>query len=421
MPDISRGQKTTGSILDSVPGFNNNQSTILNKNPDAKIQDYLIITRANDTIAVDTSLTIEKYHKINFLRKDDFDLIPFSNTGVAYNTLSFYGINSINPKMGASNKYYSYDSVDDVVYYDLPTPFTELMYRSVFEQGQLLDAVYSVNTSRQFNFSISRKGLRSLGNYQNFISSSSNFKISTNYFSKNKKYRFRTHYANQKLFSEQNGGINNSDILNFENGNSQFLDRGVFDPNFENAHNEFLGKRFYIDQSYILSKRDSISDRSLELFNVIFLEEKKYKFQQSSSDQFFGNSFVSQEINDKILLNSLNLHAGVVYNSDFFGKINLGLRHISDKYSLENFQINEYIDSTQKINSKTTFITGEYLKTFSKVELNVKTENYVFGDNKSSIFSSSVIVKLKNNNNLTANYKLLSSAPNYNFLLHRSN
>ena len=415
------GNLQNSSITDSLMSKFGNRSTKLNKNPDAKIQDYLIISRTNDTVAVDTSLTIEKYHKINFLRKDDFDLIPFSNTGVAYNTLSFYGINSINPKMGASNKYYSYDSVDDVVYYDLPTPFTELMYRSVFEQGQLLDAVYSVNTSRQFNFSISRKGLRSLGNYQNFISSSSNFKISTNYFSKNKKYRFRTHYTNQKLFSEQNGGINNSDILNFENGNSQFLDRGVFDPNFENAHNEFLGKRFYIDQSYILSKRDSISDRSLELFNVIFLEEKKYKFQQSSSDQFFGNSFVSQEINDKILLNSLNLHAGVVYNSDFFGKINLGLRHISDKYSLENFQINEFIDTNQKINSKTTFITGEYLKTFSKVELNAKTENYVFGDNKSSIFSSSVIVKLKNNNNLTANYKLLSSAPNYNFLLHRSN
>ena len=85
--------------------------------------------------------------------------------------------NSISPKIGASNKYFAYDSPDDVVYYDLPTPFTELMYRSVFEQGQLLDAIYSVNTSRQFNFSISRKGLRSLGNYQNFISSSSNLSL----------------------------------------------------------------------------------------------------------------------------------------------------------------------------------------------------------------------------------------------------
>jgi len=415
------GNLQNSSITDSLMSKFGNRSTKLNKNPDAKIQDYLIISRTNDTVAVDTSLTIEKYHKINFLRKDDFDLIPFSNTGVAYNTLSFYGINSINPKMGASNKYYSYDSVDDVVYYDLPTPFTELMYRSVFEQGQLLDAVYSVNTSRQFNFSISRKGLRSLGNYQNFISSSSNFKISTNYFSKNKKYRFRTHYTNQKLFSEQNGGINNSDILNFENGNSQFLDRGVFDPNFENAHNEFLGKRFYVDQSYVLIDKDSISDSSLELFSSIYLEEKKYKFQQSSSDEFFGDSFVSQEINDKILLNSLNLQAGLIYNSDIFGKINLGLRYVSDKYSLENYQIDQYIDNTQSINSKTTFITAEYLKTFSKIELNAKTENFIFGDNKSNMFSSSIMLQLKNNNSFTANYKLFSSVPNYNFLLHRSN
>ena len=415
------GNLQNSSISDSLMTKFGNRSTKLNKNPDAKIQDYLIISRTNDTITVDTSLTIEKYHKINFLRKDNFDLIPFSNTGVAYNTLSFYGINSINPKMGASNKYYSYDSVDDVVYYDLPTPFTELMYRSVFEQGQLLDAVYSVNTSRQFNFSISRKGLRSLGNYQNFISSSSNFKISTNYFSKNKKYRFRTHYTNQKLFSEQNGGINNSDISNFENGNSQFQDRGVFDPNFENAHNEFLGKRFYLDQSYVLSEKDSISDSSLELFNAIYLEEKKYKFQQSSSDEFFGDSFVSQEINDKILLNSLNLQAGLIYNSDIFGKINLGLRYVSDKYSLENYQIEQYIDNTQGVNSKTTFITAEYLKTFSKIELKAKTENFIFGDNKSNMFSSSVILKLKNNNSFTANYKLFSSTPNYNFLLYRSN
>ena len=411
------GNLQNSSITDSLMSKFGNRSTKLNKNPDAKIQDYLIISRTNDTVAVDTSLTIEKYHKINFLRKDDFDLIPFSNTGVAYNTLSFYAINSINPKMGASNKYYSYDSVDDVVYYDLPTPFTELMYRSVFEQGQLLDAVYSVNTSRQFNFSISRKGLRSLGNYQNFISSSSNFKISTNYFSKNKKYRFRTHYTNQKIFSEQNGGINNSDILNFENGNSQFLDRGVFDPNFENAHNEFLGKRFYVDQSYVLIEKDSISNSNLELFNSIYLEEKKYKFQQSASDEFFGDSFVSQEINDKILLNSLNLQAGLIYNSDIFGKINLGLRYVSDKYSLENYQIDQYIDNTQSINSKTTFITAEFLKTFSKIELNAKTENFIFGDNKSNMFSSSIMLQLKNNNSFTANYKLFSSVPNYNFLL----
>ncbi len=420
--DLNRGGNLqNSSIADSLMNRFGDKSTRLNKNPDAKIQDYLMITRQNDTIVVDTSLTIEKYHKINFLREDDFELIPFSNTGIAYNTLSFSAIKSIKPKMGASNKYISYDSVDDVVYFDLPTPFTELMYRSVFEQGQLLDAVYAVNTSRQFNFSISRKGLRSLGNYQNFLSNTSNFSFTTNYLSKNRKFKIRSHYSNQKLFSEQNGGISDSDISNFENGNSQFLDRGVFDPNFENAHNEFLGKRFYSDQTYILKEKDSINNRSLEFFNSVYFEEKNYKFQQKSSDEFFGDSFASQEINDKLFLNSFNLQTGLVLQSDKFGKFNLGLRYIADRYSLENYQIDDFVDNSQNINSKTTYLNGYYSNDFSNIELKLNTENFIFGDNQSNSFSSIVKFNFKNDNSLALKYSFYSVAPNYNTLLYRSN
>jgi len=415
------GNLQNSSIADSLLSRFGDKSTILNKNPDAKIQDYLIITRSYDTISVDTSLTIKKYNKFNFLRKDDFELIPFSNTGVAYNTLSFSAIQSIKPKMGASNKYLSYDSVDDIFYYDLPTPFTELMYRSVFEQGQLLDAIYSVNTSRQFNFSISRKGLRSLGNYQNFLSSTSNFSFTTNYLSKNKKYKLRSHYTNQKLFSEQNGGIRDSDILSFENGTSQFLDRGVFDPNFENAHNEFLGKRFYLDHTYTLSNKDSLNISTMEVYKSLYYEEKKYKFQQSTTDNFFGDSFTSQEINDKIFLNSLNLKTGLVFQSEKLGKFNLGLIYIADRYSLENYQIIDYIDNSQVINSKTTYLSGLYSKQFSNIEFKLNTENFIFGDNKSNSISSIVKFNFKKNNSLTLKYNFYSVAPNYNTLLYRSN
>ena len=419
---LQRGSNLqNSSIADSLMSRFGDKSTLLNKNPDAKIQDYLIISRSNDTIVIDTSLTIKKYHKFNFLRKDDFELIPFSNTGVAYNNLSFSAKQSIKPKMGASNKYISYDSVDDIVYYDLPTPFTELMYRSVFEQGQLLDAIYAVNTSRQFNFSISRKGLRSLGNYQNFLSSTSNFSFTTNYLSKNKKFKIRSHFANQRLFSEQNGGIIESDILSFENGSSQFLDRGVFDPNFENAHNEFLGKRFYSDQTYVLRSKDSLNISSFELYNSISYEEKKYKFRQNSPDNFFGDSFTSQEINDKIFLNSLNLETGLVFQSETFGKFNLGLIYIADRYSLENYQISDYVDNSKIINSKTIYFKGSFLKRFSNIELKLSTENFVLGDSKSNSFSSDVKYNLKNDNSFIFKYNFYSVAPNYNTLLYSSN
>lgn len=419
--NIDRGNLQNSKITDSIMNRFGNKSTKLNKNPDAKIEDYLIITRSNDTIIIDTTLTIEKYHKINYLRKDDFSLLPFSNTGFAYNVLSFIPSSSLNPKIGASNKYFAYETVDDIVYYDLPTPFTELMYRSVFEQGQLLDAVYSVNTSRQFNFSVSRKGLRSLGNYQNFISSSSNFKFTSNYSSENKKYKLRTHFLNQKIFSEQNGGIKDSDVANFENGINQFLDRGVFDPNFENAHNEFLAKRFYIDQKFSLSQKDSLGGGNLDVYNSIYFQELKYKFQQSSVNDYFGQSFVQQEINDKIFLNTLNIFGKVSYKSDGLGAIDLGLRYIDDRYRLENFAIDDYLDNSKIINYKTTFLNASYKKRIKKFDLILNAENFLFGDNKSSKLDSELKIDLKKDNFLVFKYRISSTAPNYNHILYRSN
>jgi len=408
------------SIRDTILNKFGNNSAKLNKNPDAKIQDYLIITKTFDSISVDTSLTLNKYYKFNYLRKDNFELLPFSNTGVAYNNLSFDPVNSTNPEMGAMNKLISYDKAEDVVYYDLPTPFTELMFRSVFEQGQLLDAVYSVNTSRHFNFSISRKGLRSLGNYQNFISDNSNFRFTTNYHSKSGKYFLRTHYNNQKLFSEQNGGIADVDISNFENGVNQFLDRGVFDPNFENAHNELIGKRFYIDQIYKFDRIDSINKNKIQIFNSVLYEEKQYKFQQNSSDDFFGTAFSPQEINDKIFLTSLNFDTGLNYNS-FLGHFKFGISFRDEKYSLKNFEIGEFIDSSQKITSSRVNLLANFSKELKKTTLSFETNNYLSGNSQSNLFKSDIKMDLKNDYQLSFNFLFTNKPTNYNHRLYSSN
>ena len=234
-----------------------------------------------DTITVDTSLTIEKYYKMNFLRKDNFYLLPFSNSGLAYNELSFHSKNDHYSEIGAKNKKIVYKSADDINYYFVPTPFTELMYRSVFVQGQTLDALYTVNTSKRYNFSISRKGLRSLGNYQNFISNPTIFTITSNYLSKSKNYNSRFHYTKQELFAEQNGGISNNDIQNFESGDEQFIDRGVFDPQFENASNQFSSKRFFLDHIYHFNETDSLSKSRYSLRHILSYEEQENRFDQT--------------------------------------------------------------------------------------------------------------------------------------------
>ena len=155
------------------------------KNLDAKITDYLIISHENDTTYLDTTLTIQKEYKFNYLRKDNFGLIPFSNLGQTYNSLTFNFENTnLMPTFGARARHFNYMEIEDINYYRVPTPLTELVFKSAFEQGQLADSFFTVNTSPQLNFSIAYKGLRSLGKYQHLLTSTGNFRFTSNYQTK---------------------------------------------------------------------------------------------------------------------------------------------------------------------------------------------------------------------------------------------
>ena len=103
----------------------NRPSRKVAKNEKANIKDYLIITRENDSIQLDTTLSIYKEYKFNYLRKDDFELLPFSNMGQTYNTLSEnFKSNALQPSFGANAKHFNYMDVDDINYYHVPTPLT---------------------------------------------------------------------------------------------------------------------------------------------------------------------------------------------------------------------------------------------------------------------------------------------------------
>lgn len=393
----------------------------INKNTDAKIEDYLIISTERDTITVDTSLTIEKYYKMNYLRKDNFYLLPFSNSGLAYNELSFRSKKSHHTEIGAMNKKIMYQSAGDINYYHVPTPFTELMYRSVFVQGQTLDALYTVNTSKRYNFSISRKGLRSLGNYQNFISNPAIFTFTSNYSSKSKKYNAKFHYTKQELFAEQNGGISDNDIQNFESGDEQFIDRGVFDPQFENASNQFSSKRFFLDHMYHFNKLDSLKKVSYSLRHIISYEEQENRFDQTSQNIYFGEAFISEKISDKTSLNSLKTKLIFSFNQNLIGDFEIGTEFIKDKYFLENFQSEIFADDLRKINSETGFLFLNYGKKMNGLKFDLFSSNKIFGDNESMLIGSDIQLKLNKNNSIV--FKLLSSKymPAYNATLFASN
>ena len=159
----------------------------------ATIEMYQIFQQGKRTVFVDTTLTVQKEYKTNFLRRDYFELLPFVNMGSAFNRLGYdFTKGSLQPQMGARSKHFSFYEIEDVKYYRVPTPLTELFFRTTLEQGQLSDALISVNTSPQFNFAVAYRGMRSLGKYVNQRSNAEAFRISLTYQTENERYKAKS-------------------------------------------------------------------------------------------------------------------------------------------------------------------------------------------------------------------------------------
>lgn len=406
------------SLMDS---FTIEKSTKVLKNLDAKIEDYTIINQRNDSLKVDTSLTIDKYYKLNYLRADNFELIEFSNTGHTYNLLSFTESKGLFPQIGSNAKHYNYSQASDIHYYHVATPFTELMYRTAFVQGQLLDALFSVNTSPRFNFTISRKGLRSLGNYQHFLSSSSNFRFSTNYNSKNSKYFLKTHYVNQNLFSEENGGIRDDDIINFESGNTEFIDRSVFDPQFENADNSLQGKRFHFNQKYIIKNAvDSLNTQKWSIGNIITLENKYYQFKQTSPNEYFGESTGFTQINDKVSFDTFLVNFNTTYSSSKLGMAAVFMNYRNVDYSYENLadiNNNFFYESITDDNYSFGF---NYLLKKDSYSIDFQFESMLSGNIEGSVIGAGLLLNINQDSNIKFSFMNTDSSPDYNFMLTNS-
>ena len=285
---IKRGS-TNDLFLNDSTTFNREVKVTLDG--ETSYTDYKIISFSNDTTVVDTTLTIQKDYKFNYLRKDDFELLPFHNQGQTYNKLGYSFKNSaLFPAVGFTSKQYNYYKIEDIKYYYVPTPTSEIMYRTGLEQGQVLDAFLTMNTSRQFNISIAYKGLRSLGKYRNTLASHGNFRTSFNYHSKNKNYYLRGHFSSFDLLNNENGGLTDQSIGFFESNNTNYTDRARLDVNFTNADNMFEGKRYYFEQKIKLNPKKNKSEKVVKN-EAIKLQKKKIP----SKKPAFNNDSISNK------------------------------------------------------------------------------------------------------------------------------
>ena len=306
----------------------------------APITSYKIFTLSKDTTYVDTSLTIKKEYEYNYLRKDIFGLLPFLNEGHTYTTLH-YGLRRFSPfpEIGFQGKHFNYDQADQMKYYDVATPLTDLYFKTVMEQGQSLDAFLTLNTSEQFNFSLSYKGVRSLGKYINQLSSNGNFRFTTSYHTKSKRYVVNAHFTGQDFLNGENGGI--TTLEDFESKNPDFKQRPRLEVYLTDAKSFLKGKRYFINQSFRVNPTNVANN--LYVAHQFNYETKFFEYLQPSitskvggnTVNHFGDSYRSQ-IKDQLQYNRMYNKISAIYENKSLG---------SFQFFLDDFRFNYFYGS----------------------------------------------------------------------------
>ncbi|MGP1992445.1 putative porin [Zobellia laminariae] len=388
------------------------------------IEDYKIITFARDTVFLDTTLTIQKEYKYNYLRKDDFELMPFANIGKPYNKLGvdFYS-NDLYPGLGASALHTSYFEKEDIKYYNVATPMSDLFFKTTLEEGQLLDASLAFNTSKRLNFSLAYKGFRSLGKYQYNQAESGNFRATTNYVTKNNRYSLRGHIAAQDIDNEENGGLLN-DELQFESGDDNFSDRVKIDVRFSDASSRILGKRYYFDHLYKLLRKEQDSSSqektSLGIGHQFNYETKYYAFNQTTPNEYYGDNLVSPIV-DKASLKTMYNQVNAEFYNATLGRLQGNISLYNYNYFFNSILINdEGVTIPSRLKGEEIAVGAEYEKRIKGFQLKAMAKYNLSGELGGNQMNASASYELNDKHKVTVSAFGSSKMPNFNFLLYQS-
>ena len=382
----------------------------------APIDLYKIYTLQKDTTYVDTSLTIKSEYKYNLLRKDIFGLLPFANEGHTYNSLDFALSNkNAMPNFGFKAKHFNYLEATDIKYYNVPTPLTDLYFKTVMEQGQALDAFLTVNTKPNLNFSIAYRGLRSLGKYVNNLTSSGNFRFTSSYYTIDKRYFLNAHFTGQDISNQENGGIVN--LQEFETSEDPFNERERIKVYFTDATSLLKGNRFFIDHSFKLNKENPNSLVFTHQFNQ---EYKFFEFTQPTVNERFGDTYTNK-ISNKTRYNHLYNKFGVAYKTKSYGDLEFFIDDNNYNYYYNSvvYDINGNITVPNSVSDRINMIGGNYTYLINKINVRLHTSQSITDQSISNI-EASANYKLNEDYNFQFKYQKLNSLPNLNFTLYQS-
>lgn len=405
--------------------YNSTDSIKKKKEKIATIDMYRVITLERDTTYIDTSLTIQKMYNFNYLRRDNFGLMPFSNEGQTYNTLQ-YSLNAFSPypEFGFKAKHFNFLEANQIRYSSVATPVTELYFKTVMKQGQNVDAFFTLNMSPRLNFSIAYKGLRSEGKYVNQMSSTGNFRFTTSYNTKNERYFANAHFVSQDLLNEENGGITNAE--DFESEDPAFENKDRLEIYLSDARSFLKGKRIFLDHFYRINPTKG--DNNLYVNHQFNYENKFFEYNQatvtSSLDQFgtvyrFGDSYKTSGINDQTHYNKMYNKVGVTYENTTLGKFQFFADDFFHNYYYNQILVLDDQTIPSSISQRINSVGGQY--EYRKNKWNGKfLVSRSLSNQSLSNLDAKMLYDWSDDIQFSFQYQNMNKLPNLNYNLYQS-
>lgn len=389
--------------------------------------DYKIFSHMRDTTYIDTTLTIKKDYQFNYLRTDNFELLAFHNQGQTFTNLGYdYSNLKLFPDIGFTAKQFSYLDIDEIKYYEVPTPTTQITYRTGLQQGQVLDAIFTLNFSRRLNVSLSYKGLRSLGAYRRSLASHGNFRGTFQYRTKKNQYEIRGHLTRQDFFNQESGGLPESEIEKFQSNDENYLTRARLDVNLNDAENQFDGNRIYLEHSYkLLANKDTINKKdfsNLKVGHVFTNENKEYGFSQPTNSSIFGNTSDSGATKDNAKHIFSNNELNLEFNSKYvLGKIKAKVNITNYSYGYDTILNSNSSISKVKLEGKIISFGADWNAKIKNFQLNASgTLNPGNGILSGNFLKGEAFYKKDSLFEIKASLLISSKSSNFNTLLHQS-
>jgi hypothetical protein len=322
----------------------------------------------SDTILLDTTLNINKLYEFNYRRKDNFEFIKPNNVGQVYNNLSYDVKQSNYPSIGFNANKSIIQFEDDIYFYDVAYPVTELLFKTVYSQGQLTDVLFTTNVNRKLNFSLSFKALRSLGKYQNSLSGSKNFNFTYNYNSE--KFNSKIFYVSQRLEKHENGGLTTISIDDFESKEDVFDERSKLNVKFEDAINIYFKRNFFSKNSFNLTN----NNKKLTINHTLLYSTINNAYDQKTINNYYGelkSGLISAKDNYKFrsIFNKISLNlSNLIFDSIEAGLIN---------FNFEYFNLN---NNENKIRENSNLFSLKLTKGFKLLDLGIDLQKKINGE-----------------------------------------